>query len=96
MYSSLWGEGGTNFEAGVRMFDPSWAGYKGGIEPPVDGETRLINIVEEFGAMPDDGQSDSAALAAAVASAAVAGHDHKQVWFAVSLITSQQQSAGQQ
>lgn len=79
MYSSLWGEDGTNFVPGVRMFDPSWAGYKGGDSPPKDGATRVINIVDEYGAVPDDEQSDTEALAAAVASVTVAEHNDKQV-----------------
>lgn len=57
---------------GFRMFDPSYAGYEGGTQLPVAGEScreaQLLDIVKDFGAVPDDGKSDSAALDAAIAS----------------------------
>lgn len=47
---------------------PLATGYSGGQDPPTSGEVKLIDIVKDFGAKPDDGESDSAALDNAIAS----------------------------
>jgi len=62
--SQLWGSHGELWEAKGRLPDFSYAGYHAGeVELPADPVTV---VVSEYGAYPDDGLDDTAAIQAAI------------------------------
>lgn len=61
--SELWGVSGELWEPTGRLPDFSSAGYRAGQEPPSE---PVSASVLDFGAIPDDGQDDSAAFQAAI------------------------------
>lgn len=62
-FSRLWGEAGERWDPRGRLPDFSLAGYRAGAEPP---QHPVIASVLEFGAVPDDGGDDTAAIQAAI------------------------------
>lgn len=69
--SELWGREGEAFDPAGRLMDWSYAGYRAGeIALPSLAPTH---VVTDFGAVPDDGEDDTAALRDALEAAATEG-----------------------
>jgi hypothetical protein len=65
--SELWGEGGELFDAKGRLMDWSYAGYRAG-EAKLPERAATLSVLD-LGAVPDDGEDDTAGLKAALAMA---------------------------